>query len=238
MYGATINPNANGNGNANSAAIFSRVNASLANLRRDRDAVHRQRNLAQEGLGLIMQDRDSKKNSLNVLIEQLSTLEEQASGAAELKVKELEEKVTHLKCEVQFQHYELVSKREKLDALYKRMEEDAMERKDTISMLNTNIHRTREEILAKNNKEPFFIKTGEQVATIQREMDDCNSGRLWNEWPQIIENKATSVTTEATDLHRSSEELERILEGYKKHFGLSIDTGMNGKEASASATEK
>jgi hypothetical protein len=106
--------------------------------------------------------------------------------------------------------------------LQKRVDEDSVVRDRSSRSQNEKIRKTREKI-ANLSKTKTVLTIETQSETVQREMDDCNSARLWNEWPSAIEQKATSVTMEAADWHRSSDELRRVLEGYKQHFGLSAD---------------
>jgi hypothetical protein len=129
-----------------------------------------------------------------------------------------------------FQHAELVSKRCKVETIEKTMAQDAMSRENAIRACNEKICKMRERLATLDEVNGMHQKMTPEtrMGLIKLEMQEINSERLWNDWPRIIEQKAVAITTEAQDVHNSSDEFSRVLLGYRKNFGLSFDDGSKG----------
>lgn len=89
--------------------------------------------------------------------------------------------------------------------------------------------RKRREKLPTGNEEPLEQEQLEMVMELLQEIDATD---VLPNWPRLIEQKATAITMEASDLHRNCEALKRRIVGYKKHLGgrHHVETAMDETE--------
>ena len=132
-----------------------------------------------------------------------------------------------------YQHADLVGKREKIATIQKTTQQDELFRDKALRSGNDKMRQLRKKLDAvdsnKKNSHNKKCRGGEMnpetaLEFLKSEMNGFDGERLWKDWPHIVEQKAASVQKEADEMRRSSEELSRILEGYKRHFGLDIQS--------------
>ena len=140
-----------------------------------------------------------------------------------------------------YQHSDLVGKREKLDATKEKMENDAKVRQIAARTSHEKTAQLRKHLAVANgemkignkkNRRRHWLSFNDGVEMNEKtarelleiETNDLDGDRLWKHWPRIVEQKADYVQKEADVLFRSNEEIARILEGYKRQFGLKIDS--------------
>lgn len=130
-----------------------------------------------------------------------------------------------------------MSKHDKIETLKKTIEEEARTNEYAIGSQNDKIRQVRDLLATAASSIKPAIGGSMKETLLQREMEEVNSERLWTEWPTIIEKKAASITMEAVDLHRSSEALECILEGYKRKFEVTVGNASTCPSLDAVAME-
>lgn len=84
----------------NEDAIIEKIQGTVAAFRRERDELHRKKQLSTERLRLIREEKDSLEKTVDALKDRLSKLQAQTSSEAEKELGELEKKIQHLTREV------------------------------------------------------------------------------------------------------------------------------------------
>jgi hypothetical protein len=119
--------------------------------------------------------------------------------------------------QTQFQHTELLAKKEKVAMLQKQIGENAKDQEAALLAIREECRVRREkmaEVLAALTPE-------KQVDMFQKELNEAseNKDRLWPKWPRLVEQTASSVVMEASDIHHSNMTLRKLISGYKQKLG-------------------
>lgn len=207
--------NDSSNNNNGREAIVDKLHGALAAFRRERDDLHRKKELAVERMRLVKEEHDATEKTVRSMQAKLMELQSSASSeAAQREVAKLRQEVERLNRENQFQHTELVAKRAKMTRLETQMAEDAKIRQASLRKALEQVRRRRE------IHDLPQLTPAQQVEKMKKELNEVdNKERLWPKWPRLVEEKAAEVAMEASDHHRSSENLRKVVAGYQKHFG-------------------
>lgn len=125
-----------------------------------------------------------------------------------------------LHLQTQFQHSELVAKKEKIALLEEKMEEEQASRE-------ADIRSARDAVMQRRNKIAVELKPDhaeeKQIAIVKAELQEVDSEeRVWLKWPRLVESKAANMTMETADLFRSLDSIRNVIAGYKKHLGDNV----------------
>jgi hypothetical protein len=116
----------------------------------------------------------------------------------------------------QFQHSELIGKKEKIRRLEEKMDEETKSRQASLCAARDAVKKRRNKVATQGKPDH---STEKQVQIIEKEKQEVDNDRVWSKWPRLVEQKAAAIAMEAADLHRSAESLRNVIAGYKKHFG-------------------
>lgn len=113
----------------------------------------------------------------------------------------------------QFQHSELVAKKEKIARLEELMDEETSSRDATVRLARDAVQKRRTKIASQEKPD---LCPERQVQAMEKELQE---DRVICKMPRLVEQKAAAIAMEAADLYRSNESLAKMVAGYKKHFG-------------------
>lgn len=84
--------------------IVDKLHGALAAFRRERDDLHRKKELATERLRLVTEEREAMEKTIRAMQEKLDQLEKSVSDAGKLQLVQLEKEVERLNQEVRRRH--------------------------------------------------------------------------------------------------------------------------------------
>jgi hypothetical protein len=113
----------------------------------------------------------------------------------------------------QFQHSELVAKKEKITRLEEVMDEETSSRDATVRLARDAVQKRRTKIACQEKPD---LCPERQVQAMEKELQE---DRIISKMPRLVEQKAAAIAMEAADLYRNNESLVKIVAGYKKQFG-------------------
>jgi uncharacterized membrane protein YdfJ with MMPL/SSD domain len=100
------------------------------------------------------------------------------------------------------------------------MEEEAKTREAAVRSAREAVQKRRNKMASQSKPD---LSPEEQVQRMEKELQEVDNEKVWPKWSRLVEQKATAIAMEAADLHRSSEALEKVIAGYKRHFGDVVD---------------
>ena len=118
--------------------------------------------------------------------------------------------------QTQFQHTELVGKKEKITSLEEKIHEETKTREASIRLASQAVKKRRNKAATQGKPEHSSDK---QVHVLEKELQEIDNERVWPKWPRLVEQEATAITMEAGELHDTSASVRMVLEGYRKHVG-------------------
>jgi uncharacterized membrane protein YdfJ with MMPL/SSD domain len=100
------------------------------------------------------------------------------------------------------------------------MDEEAKTREAAVRSAREAVQKRRNKMASQSKPD---LSAEQQVQRMEKELQEIDNEKVWPKWPRLIEQKATAIAMEAGDLHRSSEALDKVIAGYKRHFGNVMD---------------
>uniref|UniRef100_A0A6U4ADJ3 Uncharacterized protein n=1 Tax=Ditylum brightwellii TaxID=49249 RepID=A0A6U4ADJ3_9STRA len=220
-------------------AIVGKLHGVLAAFRRERDDLHRAKELATERLRLVRTDRQALEKKVKMMQTKLGELAESVKGRNNSdQIAKLQDGVEQLGKEVSFQHAELVGKREKVSRLQSKMKCEAQSQAAAIRAAQDSVRKRRERmsisnqrdqqrrlkkrrITANDSDKPIDngangLEMEKMQKLLQNEMDDED---IMEKWPRLVERRALDLLEETEDVRRMSECLRRRIAGYGKALG-------------------
>lgn len=131
---------------------------------------------------------------------------------------------------MQFQHAELIDKREKFVQLQRTQETEEKKRKNALSSMDVVLVKQRTKVqkmmeqqgsLILEDDDSMLIKKYEESLELVHAND--HDGRLDEKWPRLMFDKAQAILEQSGSAHRACESLERVVEGYMHNLHLCID---------------
>eukprot|EP00586_Coscinodiscus_wailesii_P021006 CAMPEP_0172496176 /NCGR_PEP_ID=MMETSP1066-20121228/82865_1 /TAXON_ID=671091 /ORGANISM="Coscinodiscus wailesii, Strain CCMP2513" /LENGTH=234 /DNA_ID=CAMNT_0013268335 /DNA_START=65 /DNA_END=769 /DNA_ORIENTATION=+ len=207
--------------------IVDKLNSALAVIRRERDELHRSKELAVERLRLAREERQAFQKTVRSMEEKLKELNDAVSTGKNDKSEllRLQKEVEQLGKEAKFQHAELVGKREKLSRLEAKIADDTKVQATSLRSAREAVRKRRDATAIMNDadfeKDIDLELCPEKSDNIKRFFAEIDNDDLLAKWPRLIEEKASMVAMEAADVQRENNGLKRRISGYKRYVDSS-----------------
>ena len=124
--------------------------------------------------------------------------------------------------QVQFQHAELVAKRNKVQDMRKSHEEEQQKRTAIIQGLHEKERRRR--LMMQKQTSSVILSSESALRKLNEELEhEYDTEVLWNRnIPRWMKLSADSLNAEADEIHRENESLSKVLMGYKKRIDAAV----------------
>ncbi|GAX25680.1 hypothetical protein FisN_15Lh049 [Fistulifera solaris] len=220
-----------------------RLHGLADSFRRERDDALRRKMTAQERLTLKKQEVDAMTATLNNLEEKQKQLKVHMSKAEENE--ELRREVSQLTKEVEFQHAQLLNKREKAEALRGELAVKVKQRQLSLAKVCDLLHQQRERnqqmiqslTTGRSDDKLKSVEAAKELLLLELENDhDGHNLKKWRDWVQV---KIQFLSDQGEHKRRECARLETIIEGYRTNMRLSVSDSKEKDETSGDVvTEK
>jgi hypothetical protein len=118
--------------------------------------------------------------------------------------------------------------REKKKTMIETQASKATKRQNVLTRLNDGVGPLREKLRTAEAGSPVMNPDPKHLlAELEGDVDNS----LYCRWPIIIQSKAEDVSKMTNEMNDSMENLDTIIAGYEKKFGLVVDQQSGGKKA-------
>jgi len=206
--------------------IVDKLHGALSAFRRERDELHRKKELAVERLRVAKEQQEATEKTIHDMQDKLNHISKSGSDDANKELKGIEKEVERLHREVQFQHTELLSKRNKLSQLNNDMKEGTQQREASVRSAQVVIKKRKEKTAASDNKRKEHgsrLTIPQQVARFKQDIEyEMDVDYILSKCPLLIEQNAAAIAMDACDFHRETETLHRLVDDYHRRLGESL----------------
>jgi hypothetical protein len=118
--------------------------------------------------------------------------------------------------QVQFQHSELLHKREKVFSYQQALQKATLKRQQALDNLRSTLIQRRAQVAAQVPAIQFPTNAADLLLM---EVQDDRDGRLAQEWSRLVKVKMDLIRQESRRLEAAISSQERVLQGYRYHLG-------------------
>ncbi|GAX23051.1 hypothetical protein FisN_15Hh049 [Fistulifera solaris] len=203
-----------------------RLHGLADSFRRERDDALRRKMTAQERLTLKKQEVDAMAVTLKNLQEKQKQLKAHMSKAEQNEV--LRKEVLQLTKEVEFQHAQLLNKREKAEALRGELAVKVKQRQLSLTKVRDLLHQQREKnqqmiqslTTGRSENKLKSVEAAKELLLLELKNDhDGHNVKKWRDWVQV---KIQFLSDQGEHKRRECARLKTIIEGYRTNMRLSI----------------
>mmetsp|Transcript_25753 Transcript_25753/g.42874 ORF Transcript_25753/g.42874 Transcript_25753/m.42874 type:complete len:231 (+) Transcript_25753:145-837(+) len=203
-------------------AIVDKLHGALSAFRRERDDLHRKKQLAEERLRLMREEQGAMETSVNAMTAKLHKLQESGNAEALQELQTMEQDVMKLQKEVQFQHAELVSKSSKVHGLRQDLEEQEKRHTTIVTTMKNGERRRRTLMMHGNNSNSTAADAAAAAASTLSLQQELESGHHYDmdifltKLPRWMQQSALTLEDHAAQLHLENERVSKLLIGHQQ----------------------
>jgi len=209
--------------NCEREAIVDKLHGALAVLRRERDELHRAKEMSVERLRLAREERYNAEKHLSLLQDRYNEIASaDVQGMRKADIEKLQEQVQRLGSEVKFHHAELIGKREKMDKFKTEMLRDESIRgvhhraaKEAVCLRRQKVTQSQAQqvsMLLSSNTSAM-----EQLNQILKEHG--SHADFFIKIQRLMKKKCSELDQEHVALEYNSHTLRKRIAGYKSYLG-------------------